>query len=112
MLVALLLLSNELRDWESDCRQGVLTLTVRLGFARGCQLYLLMLASTYLLALLLWQQGLLLRLWPLLPSLLLLPELLRLLRVPADQREPLTPKSGRLLLLFGVLFMGCVLPLS
>ena len=112
MLVALLLLSNELRDWESDCRQGVLTLTVRLGFARGCQLYLLMLASTYLLALLLWQQGLLLRLWPLLPSMLLLPELLRLLRVPANQREPLTPKSGRLLLLFGVLFMGCVLPLS
>lgn len=111
MLVALLLLSNELRDWEDDCRQGVLTLTVRLGFARGCKLYLLMLGSTYLLALLLWQQGLLLRLWPLLPSLLLLPELIRLLGVPAEQRLPLTPKTGRLLLLFGLLFIGCVLPL-
>ncbi len=111
MLVALLLLSNELRDWESDRRQGVLTLTVRWGFTRSCQLYLLLLASTYLLALLLWQQGLLLRLWPLLPSLLLLPELLRLLGVPARQRLALTPKSGRLLLLFGVLFIGCLLPL-
>ena len=111
MLVALLLLSNELRDWESDCRQGVLTLTVRLGFARGCQLYLLMLASTYLLVLLLWQQGLLLRLWPLLPSVLLLPELIRLLAVPAEQRITLTPKSGRLLLVFGLLFACCLISL-
>ncbi|MEH6825752.1 MAG: prenyltransferase [Motiliproteus sp.] len=111
MLVALLLLSNELRDWESDRRDAVLTLVVRLGFERGRKLYLLMLAATYLLALLLWQQGLLLRLWPLLPSLLLLPELIRLLSVSAEQRLPLAPKSGRLLLVFGVLFAGCLIPL-
>tara|TARA_R110001583_G_scaffold45670_1_gene143590 strand:- start:141 stop:1022 length:882 start_codon:yes stop_codon:yes gene_type:complete len=110
MLVALLLLSNELRDWETDCRQGVLTLAVRLGFKTAAKLYLLMLGLTYLLALLLWQQGLLLRLWPLLPSLLLLPELVRLLAVPAQQRVSLTPKTGRLLLLFGLLFIGCVWP--
>ncbi|MFT5722139.1 MAG: 1,4-dihydroxy-2-naphthoate octaprenyltransferase [Motiliproteus sp.] len=111
LLVALLLLSNELRDWEADSCQGVQTLAVRLGFARGCKLYLLMLAATYLLTLLLWQQGLVLRLWPLLPSLLLLPELIRLLGVPAEQRHPLTPKTGRLLLVFGVLFGGCLVPL-
>lgn len=111
LLVALLLLSNELRDWEADSRQGVQTLAVRLGFARGCKLYLLILAASYLLALLLWQQGLLLRLWPLLPSLLLLPELISLLGVPAGQRIPLTPKTGRLLLVFGALFGSCLLPL-
>lgn len=110
MLVALLLLSNELRDWEDDCRDGVLTLAVRLGYQQATKLYLLMLVATYLLALLLWHQQLLLRLWPLLPSLLLLPELIRLLAVPADQRKPLTSKSGRLLLLFGLLFIGCVVP--
>ncbi|MEH6470246.1 MAG: prenyltransferase [Halopseudomonas sp.] len=108
MLVALLLLSNELRDWEDDCRDGVQTLTVRLGYQRAARLYLIMLLATYLIALGLWQQGLLLRLWPLLPSLLLLPELLRLLRQPAVQRISLTPKTGRLLLLFGVLFVGCL----
>ncbi len=110
MLVALLLLSNELRDWEDDCRDGVLTLVVRLGYPRASKLYLLMLIATYLICLLLWQQQLLLRLWPLLASVLLLPELVRLLSVSADQRKPLTPKSGRLLLLFGVLFGCCVVP--
>ncbi|MEH6651864.1 MAG: prenyltransferase [Motiliproteus sp.] len=110
MLVALLLLSNELRDWEADRRNNIQTLSVRIGYSAASRLYLLMLSVTYLLCLLLWQQGLLIRLWPLLLSLPLLPELLSLLSKSASQRVSLTPKSGRLLLIFGVLFVGCVVP--
>lgn len=110
MLVALLLLSNELRDWEADRRNNIQTLSVRIGYTAASRLYLMMLSTTYLLGLLLWQQDLLIRLWPLLLSLPLLPELLSLLAKPASQRVSLTPKSGRLLFVFGVLFVGCVVP--
>ncbi|RDE22524.1 prenyltransferase [Motiliproteus coralliicola] len=109
-LISLLLLSNELRDWELDHQRGVKTLTVRLGYAPGQKLYLALLAGTYLLTLALWQQQLLLRLWPLLPSLLLLPALLKLLDAEPQSRRALTPASGRLLLIFGLLYLGCLLP--
>ena len=108
-LVALLLLSNELRDWERDRAAAVATLTVRLGYSNAARFYLLLLMLAYLSALLLWQQQLLLRVWPVMISAVLLPVLWRLLNRQPDQRQALTPATGRLLGLFGLLYMTCLL---
>ena len=47
-LVSLILLSNELRDYEPDSRHGIRTLTVRVGYRASSVLYLVLLASAYL----------------------------------------------------------------
>jgi 1,4-dihydroxy-2-naphthoate octaprenyltransferase len=47
-LVSLILLSNELRDFEPDGRHGIRTLTVRVGYRTSSMLYLVLLASAYL----------------------------------------------------------------
>lgn len=104
LLVSLLLLSNELRDLEADQQQGIQTLAVRCGYVVASRFYIGLLVATLvtqvLLALLLRQP------WMLLPLLVLLrvPRLLALLRQPAGQRHQLTPATGQLLLVFGLLF--------
>lgn len=104
LLVALLLLSNELRDFESDSRDGHATLTVRAGYRFSVRLYVLLLALAYVLSVLLLALGLLPGgLWLLL-SLPLVSRPVCLLRAPAAERRPLTPATARLLLGFGVLF--------
>lgn len=113
LLVALLLLSNELRDYESDRREGLQTLTVRMGFAASVQLYFGLLAAAYLMLVLLLSLGLLSGAFWVLLSLPLALKPVRLLRVPAQQRKPLTPATARLLLGFGVLFcLALVNPLA
>jgi 1,4-dihydroxy-2-naphthoate octaprenyltransferase len=47
-LVSLILLANELRDFEPDGRHGIRTLTVRIGYPASSVLYLSLLASAYL----------------------------------------------------------------
>ena len=47
-LVSLILLSNELRDFEPDGRHGIRTLTVRVGYRASSVIYLVLLASAYL----------------------------------------------------------------
>ncbi|MCX7030753.1 MAG: prenyltransferase [Spirochaetes bacterium] len=47
-LVSLILLANELRDYEPDGRHGIRTLTVRIGYRTSVVLYLVLLASAYL----------------------------------------------------------------
>jgi len=109
-LTSLLLLSNELRDWESDREQGIQTLVVRLGYRRGRQLYLLLLSASLLLPLLLVFQGLLPHGWLMLPALLLLPALVRLSRAAQEQRVQLTPLTGRFMALCGGLYILASLP--
>ncbi|MBA4503091.1 prenyltransferase [Marinobacterium marinum] len=109
VLVSLLLLSNELRDYESDAQEGLKTLTVRLGYARGVSLYFALLAFAYgLLPVLLWLGLLPGALW-VLPSLLMAFKPVRLLRAPAERRAPLTPATARLLLVFGLLYCVALL---
>lgn len=104
LLTALLLLSNELRDYEADQRDGIKTLSVRIGFAPAVKLYITIVVMAYLSALVLWLNGALQAPWALLPSLLCLPALYRLLQAEAEQRKPLTPLTGRLFLVFGLGF--------
>lgn len=47
ILVSLILLANELRDFEPDSRHGIRTLTVRIGYRRATALYFLLLALAY-----------------------------------------------------------------
>lgn len=109
LLVSLLLLSNELRDFESDQRDGLHTLTVRIGYAASVRLYLMLLASAYVMTAVLLALGLLPGALWLLPSLLFAFKPVRLLQAPASERKPLTPATARLLLVFGVLFCVALL---
>lgn len=106
-LVSLLLLSNELRDYELDRRDGLQTLTVRLGFTYSVWIYALLLIAALLSAFLLWWFGYINVIWPLVWVMFLIPKPVRLLRLAVTDRSALTPATARLLLGFGVLF--CVL---
>jgi 1,4-dihydroxy-2-naphthoate octaprenyltransferase len=46
-LISLILLANELRDYESDKSFGIRTLTVRIGYRRAILVYCLLLACAY-----------------------------------------------------------------
>ena len=102
-LVSLLLLSNELRDYDRDSAQGVRTLSVVIGYAAAARLYWLLIGAAYAIAGMSILGGALpMSPWLLLP-LPLSPLLARYLR--AAERRPLTPWTGRFLLLFGVGYM-------
>ncbi|MCX7038337.1 MAG: prenyltransferase [Spirochaetes bacterium] len=47
ILVSLILLANELRDFEPDSRHGIRTLAVRIGYRRAAALYFLLLGLAY-----------------------------------------------------------------
>lgn len=109
LLVALLLLSNELRDWEYDSKHGARTLTVRIGYKAAVYLYWTLLGSSYVIAIALLQ---LYKLGssghPLTIIFLVLP--LFVLRpiikaIKASTRPELTPLTGRFFLIFGVSYM-------
>ncbi len=106
LLSSLLLLSNELRDYEADLAEGIRTLSVRLGYEFGVRLYYGLSAAIYLLSVLLYRAGLLQGLWLLLVTAVALWQPLKLLRAPPSLRRRLTPLTGRLYLLFGLAFIG------
>jgi 1,4-dihydroxy-2-naphthoate octaprenyltransferase len=103
---SLLLLANELRDYERDVADGHRTFSVRFGYERGVALYrglvLALIASTLLLAL---RSATLALALPLLAlAFLWLP--MRLLAAPPAQRASLTPLTGRCYLLFSLVFVA------
>lgn len=110
-LTSLLLLSNELRDFEWDRQQGVGTLAVRLGYPRARQLYLALLLASLLLPVVLKVVGVAVQLWWLLPAWLLVPSLIRLSGVSRKRRVALTPMTGRFMALTGGLYIVASLPL-
>ena len=103
-LVALLLLSNELRDYESDRADGLRTLTVRIGYARAVRLYLVLLSAALLITLGLRLADYINVIWPLAGVMLLIPQPYHLLSSSAMKRKALTPATARLLLAFGLVF--------
>lgn len=103
LLVSLVLLSNELRDWETDTRDNLKTLTVRIGYENGVRLYWGLVLLAYLLAGLFFMNGYIAHFyWLLIPLPLLIP-INRYLN--ADERPQLTPLTGRFFFLFGVSYM-------
>lgn len=106
LLSALLLLSNELRDYEQDRAEGIGTLSARIGYRSAVRLYYLLSVAVYLVSLLLHFQGLLQGIWLLLATALLLWQPLRLLQAPAGERRRLTPLTGRQYALFSLAFLA------
>ena len=103
-LVSLLLLSNEIRDYEADLSEGLYTLTARIGFQPATRIYCALLAAPLLLTLLFFALGWLTHIWllVLLVPFMALP--LRYLWRSAPERTALTPATGRLVMLFGLIF--------
>lgn len=111
ILTSLLLLSNEIRDYESDQAVGQNTLTVRIGYQPAVWLYRAMVVLAYGSALVLW----LLNIMPfsglVLISLLALKAPLALLQASAEQRLMITPLTGRFHAVFGsLLLLSYLLP--
>ena len=103
LLISLLLLSNELRDWETDKNKGIQTLTVRIGYKNSVSLYWILILASYLFAALFFFYGQLNQLlWLLIPLPLLFP-IQRYLK--AAKRVQLTPMTGRFFFLFGLAYM-------
>ena len=108
-LVSLLLLSNELRDYERDIDDGLSTLTVRLGYQSSVWIYWSLLISALVISIVLALLGYLSHIWLLLFVLLLLPQPFRLLQAKAADRKGLTPATARILLGFGTVFCLLIL---
>jgi len=104
LLVALLLLSNEIRDYEQDQRDGIATLSGRIGFYAAIRLYQTLIVAAAVSAVILYWQGLLAIIWPLLLLLPLLFPLHKQLDPTRNERTELTPQTGRLLFVFGVIY--------
>jgi len=103
LLVSLLLLSNELRDWETDKNKKIKTLSVRIGYKNAVRMYWGLILITYLLSMIFFISGQLHQLlWLLLPLPLLIPIKQYL---SATDRVQLTPMTGRFFFLFGLTYM-------
>jgi 1,4-dihydroxy-2-naphthoate octaprenyltransferase len=104
LLVSLILLGNELRDFESDTRYGIRTLAVRIGYRPAVALFCVLMAAAYGGAAVLHLAGLFPHLW-LLPLALpfFVPPLL-FTRRPPEARGPLIPLIMLHHLAFGALF--------
>lgn len=103
LLISLLLLSNEIRDYESDVRDRVGTLTSRIGLSRAQTLYWILIACAILLVILYVYLGWVSNPAYLLPALCMLPFLKH--HLYASNRNRLTPLSGQFFLVFGVAYL-------
>lgn len=105
LLISLLLLSNEIRDYESDLKDQTRTLSVRIGLPAARRLYWGLITAALLLTALYAYLGWINphRLAWLMPAMLMLPVLKTSLYAP--QRQKLTPLSGRFFLVFGTAYL-------
>lgn len=104
LFTSLLLLSNELRDYEEDLSVGVKTLSVRLGYKNAARLYKFILCLLYVSLLVLDITNNLL--WFGLVLLSLLVSLLpcRLLHRSKEGRQNLTKETGRSFFVFATVY--------
>jgi 1,4-dihydroxy-2-naphthoate octaprenyltransferase len=108
LFASLLLLSNELRDFEIDREAGRLTLTVRLGYRTGALLFRLIIALLAVATVALGVTGLLGYSWiPLLSLLALLPPL-GLLETHPERRMQLARATGRGFFAYGAAMLAAL----
>jgi 1,4-dihydroxy-2-naphthoate polyprenyltransferase len=105
LLSSLLLLSNELRDYEEDLKAGIKTLSVRLGYEVGVKLYYWIIAWVYFISALLFQSGFLGNIILIPITLVVLWQPLKLLHAPRPQRLSLTPLTGRFYFFFSIAYL-------
>lgn len=104
LFTSLLLLSNELRDYEDDLSIGMGTLSVRLGYGNAVLLYKIIILLIYLSVLLLGIVGNLVSVLLLIVSLFISLYPCRLLSKVKDDRYVLTKETGRSFLVFGTVY--------
>ncbi|WP_286237346.1 prenyltransferase [Neptuniibacter halophilus] len=109
LFTSLLLLSNELRDYESDRDHGIATLSVRLGFVRAAWLYRSGLVMLVVLVLWLTASDILPTAYWTLLSLPVVVLPLRHLQKAAPERVALTPETGRAFLCFGLCYCSALI---
>lgn len=105
LLSSLLLLSNELRDYEEDLTDGIRTLSVRIGYKMGVKLYYWLVALLYFISVVLYQMQILSGLILVFVTLFALWQPLKLLKCSHSQRVLLTPLTGRFYLVYSVAFL-------
>jgi 1,4-dihydroxy-2-naphthoate octaprenyltransferase len=105
LLISLLLLSNEIRDYESDLKDRTRTLSVRIGLPAARRFYWALIAAAFSLTLVYaylewvnWSRFA----W-LLPTIFMLPQLNK--HLYSNDRQRLTPLSGRFFLAFGAAYI-------
>jgi 1,4-dihydroxy-2-naphthoate octaprenyltransferase len=110
LLVSLILLANELRDFESDSRYGVRTLAVRIGYSRAIRAYCVLLACAYASPVLLFLSGFFPSPWLVYLALpFTVPPFLFMQRAP-EQRKAMIPFVMLHHLVFGILFCVTLSP--
>ena len=104
ILVSAILLGNEIRDFESDARYGIRTLSVRIGYGPAVGLFCLLVVGAYGVSAAFWIGGLFphLRLLPFALAFAIPPVVF--MTLPAARRGPLIPLVMLHHLAFGVLF--------
>ncbi|MFK5968558.1 MAG: prenyltransferase [Candidatus Marithrix sp.] len=108
LLSSLLLLSNELRDYEEDLATGIKTLSVRLGYEIGVKLYYWLVALIYIVSVLLYQVKMLHGVVLLLITMLVLWQPLKLLNSPQPQRYRLTALTGRFYFIYSITYIATI----
>ncbi len=112
LLSSLLLLSNELRDYEDDLASGIKTLSVRIGYNLGVKLYYGIVVLIYLVSVLLFSAGKLDGVILILVTTLVLWQPFKLLHTSRQQRIHLTPMTGRFYLIYSIAYLATIwLPL-
>jgi len=107
LLIPALMLSNELRDFDRDKRLGIKTLTVRLGYLFGRNMYIGLLLASYLLVIFFVIVSYL----PIysLFVLLTIPLALKSYRLVAVDQKALVPETNKLHLSFGLILIITIL---
>jgi len=108
LLSSLLLLSNELRDYEDDLAAGIKTLCVRLGYDMGVKLYYWLVALIYLISVLLYQADMLSRVILILVTVVVLWQPIKLLHAPKQQRFKITSLTGRLYVIYSLAYIAAI----
>jgi len=105
LLSSLLLLSNELRDYEEDLAKGIKTLCVRYGYRRGVKLYYTLVALIYFVSVLLYQIDLLNYPLLILVTVFALWQPVKILNAPNQQRQQLAPLTGRFYFIYSAMYL-------
>lgn len=108
LLSSLLLLSNELRDYEKDLSQGVKTMSVRFGFRFSVRMYYTISVLIYLISILLYFSNQLNSIALILISSLALYQPIKLLNTPEKKRTNLTKLTGRFYFYYGFTFLTVI----
>lgn len=110
LLISLLLLSNEIRDFEYDIEANIGTFSTRIGLHKAQNTYWLLILIALLLIPVYAYIGWLSNTFFILPAIIMLPSLKR--HLYADERHRLTPLSGQFFLVFGIAYLLMVTPMA